>query len=235
MILSPHLDDAVLSLWHRLAAAEPVEVVNVLAGIPGPEGGSRWWDRLTGAPDSSARMRARRAEDERALALAGRQPVHLDLLEGQYREEELSAAEIAEAIAGAVPAAATLLAPAALDGHRSHRAVRDAALTLRGAGHPIVLYADVPHATVHGWPAWVTGADDEPGRDPAGRWADELGSAGLALEQLRACVHVLDDAALAAKTEAVRTYRTQLPALEAGWGATRPAVLRYEVLWPLEP
>ena len=53
MILSPHLDDAVLSLWHRLAAAEPVEVVNVLAGIPGPEGGSRWWDRLTGAPLSS--------------------------------------------------------------------------------------------------------------------------------------------------------------------------------------
>src|SRR5436190_795304 len=44
-ILSPHPDDAVLSLWHVLAGPGEVAVVNVFAGRPaGSELG--WWDAL---------------------------------------------------------------------------------------------------------------------------------------------------------------------------------------------
>lgn len=70
MILSPHLDDAVLSCWRVLEAHRSVRVVNVFTGSP-PEGSpAPWWDRLTGATDPVRRMAERRAEDRRALALA---------------------------------------------------------------------------------------------------------------------------------------------------------------------
>ena len=46
---------------------------------------------------------------------------------------------------------------------------RAAGLELRNRGFPVSLYADLPHATRHGWPAWVTGADIAPSVGPACR------------------------------------------------------------------
>ena len=90
-VVSTHLDDAVLSCYRELGP-ETV-VVTVFAGIPPPgEPGS--WDRRTGAPDSTARMRERREEDIEALALSGCRAIHLDLLDSQYAELP-AAAEIA--------------------------------------------------------------------------------------------------------------------------------------------
>ena len=77
VVVSTHLDDAVLSCYRELGP-ETI-VVTVFAGIPPPgEPGS--WDRRTGATDSTARMRERRTEDIEALALSGSRAVHLDLL-----------------------------------------------------------------------------------------------------------------------------------------------------------
>jgi hypothetical protein len=45
-----------------------------------------WWDRLGGADDAGDRARSRIDEDRDALALAGRSPINLGLLDGQYRE-----------------------------------------------------------------------------------------------------------------------------------------------------
>ena len=47
--------------------------------------GPAWWDRYTGATNSLERVRERIEEDRRALALAGRTAVYLDLLDAQYR------------------------------------------------------------------------------------------------------------------------------------------------------
>ena len=72
VILSPHLDDAVLSCWHLLSGPGDVSVINVFAGSPPPGSGASWWDRLSGATDSAARMAERLAEDREAFAIAGR-------------------------------------------------------------------------------------------------------------------------------------------------------------------
>ena len=67
-ILSPHLDDAVLSLWHVLTHPGEVAVVNVFGGSPDGHAGDAWWDRLTGGEDSVVRVGERHAEDQAAPA-----------------------------------------------------------------------------------------------------------------------------------------------------------------------
>src|SRR5437764_70469 len=72
VILSPHLDDAVLSCWHLLTQVGEVAVINVFAGVPTELGGPAWWDEYTGASDSAERVRERIEEDRTALAVPGR-------------------------------------------------------------------------------------------------------------------------------------------------------------------
>jgi LmbE family N-acetylglucosaminyl deacetylase len=234
VILSPHPDDAVLSLWHVLAAPQPVRVLNVFGGSPDGHRGDSWWDRVTGARDSVTRVRERHAEDCAALAMAAREPENLSFLDGQYRDGEPALEPIVEAIASAAPADAPLLAAAGLDGHRDHRLVRAAAMALHAAGRPVVLYADVPHATRFGWPTWVTGEPVDPHLDPEAFWSHQMVDTGVDLTALSPAVRELDPSELERKRAAVREYRTQVPALEWEFGMlARPEVLRYEVVWPL--
>jgi LmbE family N-acetylglucosaminyl deacetylase len=232
VILSPHPDDAVLSLWHLLAGDGDVAVLNVFGGSPDDHRGDAWWDRLTGAGDSVSRIAERHAEDREALGMAGREPANLGLLDGQYRDADPDPRAIAERIAQAAPEG-RLLAPASLDEHRDHRLVRAAALALREEGREVALYADVPHATVYGWPAWVTGDAPDPHLDPHVYWDYCMRDAGLSLAKLPVEVRRLDDAEGERKLAALRSYRTQLPALEAQFGVTRPAILQFEVTWRL--
>ena len=234
VILSPHPDDAVLSLWHVLARPGPVRVVNVFGGTPQGDVGERWWDRLTGAEDSVARAAERHDEDRAALAQAGRQPEDLGLPDGQYRDADPDPGTIATAIADAVGDDGPLLAPANLDGHRDHGLVLRAALALRDAGAAVALYADVPHATLYGWPAFVTGAEPDPRLRPEAFWKLHARRAGIDLDALAPKVRALEPGALAAKRQAVRAYATQIPALEHEFSLfARPDVLAYEVVWPL--
>jgi LmbE family N-acetylglucosaminyl deacetylase len=228
VILSPHQDDAVFSLWHVLAGVGDVGVVNVFTGIP-PGQRVGWWDAETGAVDAAERARERRREDRAALALAGRSAINLEFADAQYREGEQAVEPIAAAIAACVPGDALLLAPAGLGAHPDHRLARSAALALRGRERRVGLYADVPHATRHGWPAWVT--NGAPGdRDEASeRWRADLSGAD---DELDARVHALAPAEAERKLEALARYRTQLPALDAEFSLKeRPEALRFEVVW----
>jgi LmbE family N-acetylglucosaminyl deacetylase len=232
VILSPHPDDAVLSLWHLLAGEEDVAVVNVFGGTPDGRRGDRWWDRLTGTEDSETRVAERRAEDREALGMAGRTPHDLGFLDGQYRDGEPALEPIVSGIVRAAPEG-RLYAPAALDAHRDHRIVLAAALALRSRGREVALYADVPHATVYGWPAWVTGEDPGPHLDPQAYWDHVTHEFGIAVGEDGAEVHRLPDAERERKLAALRAYRTQVPALEAAFGVCRPQVLGHEVVWRL--
>lgn len=234
VILSPHLDDAVLSCWHVLTQPGDVMVINVFAGVPTDLQTPAWWDEYTGATDSGERVRERIEEDRRALALAGREPTNLDFLDDQYRKRAQPLEQIVEQVAEQLPAEAGIFAPAALTEHADHMLVRAAALELRRAGANVSLYADLPHATVHGWPAWVAGTRTPATKDLAAAvWSRVLASTGLAPAELMPSVHALDADAYARKLAAVQMYRTQVTALEefADRPLTDRRALGYEVAW----
>jgi LmbE family N-acetylglucosaminyl deacetylase len=231
VIVSPHQDDAVFSLWHVLAGDGDVSVVNVFAGVPGP-GRVGWWDAETGAADAGERSRERRREDHAALAFAGRSSIDLDFVDAQYREGAQDAEPIAAAIAAAVPGDALLLAPAGLGAHPDHQLARSAALALRARDRRVGLYADVPHATRHGWPSWVINGTRGDRDEASERWRADLADANLGLSELDARVHELDAVATERKLAALAEYRTQLPALTTEFSlTTRPEALRFEVVW----
>jgi GlcNAc-PI de-N-acetylase len=235
VILSPHFDDAVLSCWDLLAGAGEVLVVNVFAGEPSA-GTLGWWDRLAGAADSAAAVRMRIGEDRQALALAGRTAVNLSFLDSQYRQDDQAPGEIVEALRGVLVAGARIYAPASLgDHHRDHTAVRAAALALHAEGANVVLYADLPHATVDGWPRWVLDGGSSTGADPASeRWETQLQATGIPAERMMPAVHRLPTEDHAKKLDAVLTYSSQIAPLQEAFGSLADSqLLGFEVDWRL--
>ena len=230
VILSPHLDDAVLSCWHVLAEPAELLVINVFAGVPTVLTAPAWWDEYTGATDSAERVRERIEEDRRALALAGRTAVNLDFLDEQYRDGEQPLDALTDEIGRRLPRGALVYAPAAIGSHGDHALVRAAALALRADGFVVSLYADLPHAHVHGWPAWVTSSRTPAPKDLVGAaWEHALAGAGAMTPTPRA----LGPEARSRKLEAVAMYGTQVDALAefVGRPLSDPEALGYEVTW----
>jgi LmbE family N-acetylglucosaminyl deacetylase len=228
LVLSPHMDDAVIDCWSVLTAPGELNVVNVFAGIPAA-GHSTSWDRIVGATDSAELMRRRIEEDGDALARAGRAPVNLDFLEYQQRENRRppALAKMDAALAAAVPATSRVYAPAALGTpHPDHVRTRAYALQCAQAGIPVELYADLPYAVVYGWPHWVTGDERNPHLDVDAYWAERPSGEPRVI--------ALDDGQAAAKLEAMRAYATQFPSLDRGpiGLLSNPKVHRFEVFWP---
>lgn len=217
VVLSPHLDDAVINCWSLLTSAREVVVVNVFAAAPAP-GTLVYWDRLCRAGDSASLMADRLVEDREALALAGRRPVALPFAADPYRPARATPTlrRLDAALAAVVPAASLVLAPAVLGAvHPDHLLVRAYALALHAAGVPVELYADAPYAVQLGWPSWITGEPPDPRLDPEVSW--RAGGAHIAsLDRERARVVALDAAAAAAKLAAMRTYRSQFALLDRG-------------------
>jgi LmbE family N-acetylglucosaminyl deacetylase len=84
VVLSPHLDDAVLSAAVQLMRPG-ARVITVFAGRP-PEGTALGaWDRLTGATDARQRVEERWLEDDEAMSALGvGDPVRLDFPDTQH-------------------------------------------------------------------------------------------------------------------------------------------------------
>jgi LmbE family N-acetylglucosaminyl deacetylase len=203
VVVSPHLDDAVLSCWSLLSRPGPVRVVTVFAGEP-PPGTLAEWDELTGASDSRERVRERIAEDQAALSLAGCEGVYLDFLDEQYEPGEQP---LAEGLRPHLDPAAAVYGPKGTAQNPDHLLVRDALLQIRP---DLRFYADLPYSLSDGF---------------------EL-SPGLDARELIPRDVVLDEAAAERKLAAVRCYRTQLAALVDGHGDFgNGAALAYERTW----
>jgi LmbE family N-acetylglucosaminyl deacetylase len=233
VILSPHFDDAALSCWHLLDQPGEVAVINVFAGMPSKLTAPAWWDEYTGATDSEERVRERIDEDRRALAVAGRTAVNLAFLDEQYRDGLESVEALADEIRRHLPRCALLYAPAAIGGHADHELVREAALRLRPAGFPVSLYADLPHANVFGWPAWVRNTHVPASKDLVGAaWELALAGSGATAPT----VHKLDPKGRARKLAAVAMYGTQVAALAEyiARPLSDPEALGWEVIWATE-
>jgi LmbE family N-acetylglucosaminyl deacetylase len=227
VILSPHLDDAVLSCWRVLEGPGDVWVVNVFAGVPPAGSATGWWDRAGGSGDSARAVMERIEEDRAALSTTGRQSVNLDFLDAQYRQDGADGHALAAAVREAVPRPALVYVPAAFAGggaerrfpasttepHPDHAAVRETGRALREDGYETVLYADLPHASVDAGEAW-------PGCAPR--------LDGLAPEP-----HALTEAEFERKLRALRSYRSQLGVLERAFQRRLddPVLLRHEVVW----
>jgi LmbE family N-acetylglucosaminyl deacetylase len=157
-LVSTHLDDAVFSCWSVLTGPEEVRVLTVFTGVP--KGVQSPWD---GDERSDVRGAERREEDRAALALAGRQPVHVGLYDEAFGTGEQP---VAETIAPLLEGADAVYAPLAFL-NTDHMRVRDAVVELRPDA---VLYVDLPYAISAEPPLEVPGR----GREDVELSPDEL-------------------------------------------------------------
>jgi hypothetical protein len=234
VLLSPHLDDAVLDCWSVLTGPGAVRVVNVFAAVPAP-GPRGHFERLAGARDSAAHMRRRIVEDREALARAGRSPVNLGLHALGHRggRPEPSFAQVDAALRAHVGAASRVYAPAGLGAsHPDHELIRCYALVLARQRLPVRLYADLPYCTVYGWPVWVTGAEPDPHLDVDAYWS--ASGAGAYCSPAAADVVRLAGPDAAAKLTAMRVYQAEFSVLDRGpiGQLSNPAIHGFEVFWP---
>jgi LmbE family N-acetylglucosaminyl deacetylase len=154
-VLSPHLDDAVLSLGAAIAAATrrgaSVRIVTVMAADPNSTAPAGPWDRRTGFRTVGEAARARRDEDSRACAILGADPVWLPYGDEQY-DRGATDDEVWAAIVPAIEAADTVLAPGFPLSHEDHAWLTRLVLTRRSNPWRLGLYLEQPYALPFGSP-----------------------------------------------------------------------------------
>lgn len=203
LVISPHLDDAVLSVGQAIGGWPGALVVTVCAGSPPPSMPLTEYDRNCGFSGGRQAMAIRRREDVEALRVLGAaSPVHLSYRDNQYGGPGGPGAvsDIAESIH-----------------HRVAEVEPRAALVPLGLVHPD--HIKVANAAAHVaacWPALEWWAyEDLPSRvlypdavpTALGYWASHGFSPELGF---------LGTSPLARKEQAVRCYASQLWALGEG-------------------
>ncbi len=205
-VVSPHLDDAVFSCGMLLASHPGSLVCTVFCGVPAPPQRTAW-DASAGHRDSSDALRARLAEDDRALALLGARAVRLPFLDSQYGTTP-TLADLAGALTDTWRASGSgrLVAPLGLY-HSDHVLVGEACrLLVRQQRIPgAILYEDALYRTIRGV---LRQRYDTLCREGYALCALDAHPRALALlRPLRA------PGSANAKWRAVRAYRSQLRAL----------------------
>lgn len=149
-MISPHLDDAVLSLGATIAGAvrdgADVRVLTVFAGDPKAEIGASAHDRACGFATAGEAARRRRIEDRDALAVLGATPVWLPFPDRDERGAGDDPA-IVQAVAREAAAADTVLVPGYPLTHEAHRRLTGILLRYGAlAGVRAALYVEQPYA-----------------------------------------------------------------------------------------
>jgi LmbE family N-acetylglucosaminyl deacetylase len=205
VVVSPHLDDAVLGCGTFMSVHPGVTVVTAFAGNPPayPDP-MRLWDVQSGFGPEDDVMEVRRAEDAAALDVLGARPVHLDFVEHTYNPGDKPVAPGVLA-AGLGPALREIgptlvLAPFGL-ANPDHDVVHRACMSVRDDLGPEVswwLYQDFPYHHIPGLLAWRTSSLFR-----RGIWPTPV------------CPEI--DVSDVRKLAAVACYPSQLYALEDDW------------------
>lgn len=150
VIVSPHLDDAVLSIgsWIAVAAERAtVRIVTVLAGDPLANHAASNWDLRCGFDDQVEATEARRNEDARACEIVGAEPIWLPFTNGVYGlpDDELAWAELAPHLDWAD----LVLAPGCPLRHPDHRWLATLLLGRLPEALDVGLYLEQPYAARH--------------------------------------------------------------------------------------
>jgi len=207
-VLSPHLDDAVLSLGASIAEAaddgHEVTIVTVFAGDPDSTTPAGSWDSRTGFATAGEAVRSRREEDRKACSLLGARAVWLPFVDGDYggsRSCDEVAAQLTEVLAGFD----AVLVPGRPLRHKDHlwlaRCVQQHGVGAERLG----LYAELPYDF---WSEKDLGDVPPPPAEQPVVWTELRVSLGSRIAKWRACA----------------AYSSQLPWL--GRGRFRKALLR---------
>lgn len=194
LIVSPHLDDAVLSCGQLMAAHPGCTVLTVFAGYH--RTGSEIvtdYDTQSGWPNADAAIMGRRLEDKRACTVLDAETVHLDGLDQQYghRFPDTDLRDILDAERKRV------VFPFGI-GHEDHVAVsRFCMRWAAAAGRDTLVYEELPGRVL--WPP------------PTVYPPEHLSNRGTLRFQVR---DSLVAGPLALKQAAVACYRSQAWALE---------------------
>jgi hypothetical protein len=149
-ILSPHLDDAVLSLGATIERASRlgtrVDVVTVFGNDPDSAAPSGAWDAVCGFRTEGEAGTLRREEDRHACALVGAHPVWLPFRDVEY-ERDLDEPRLWQAIADAVRGAETVLIPGFPLAAPDHLLTTRMLLSRPLPDARVGLYVEQPYAT----------------------------------------------------------------------------------------
>jgi LmbE family N-acetylglucosaminyl deacetylase len=150
-VLSPHLDDGVLSLGAGLAAAArsgaEVRIVTVFGNDPDSNAPAASWDQACGFATEGESARLRREEDRLACELLGVTPVWLPFRDEEYVQGEESAA-IWTAVTEAARFADTVLIPGFPLYHPDHARLTELVLGNRWPGARWGFYVEQPYASL---------------------------------------------------------------------------------------
>jgi LmbE family N-acetylglucosaminyl deacetylase len=155
LVISPHLDDAVISCGALMLANPGAIVATLFAASPDEYTNPlNEHDTACGFQPGDDTMAVRRDEDVRALAAVGAEPRWLDFCQNSHaaRAEPLAippgAVEALFAILAEVRPT-TVVAPLGL-AHVDHQACHATALALRASTEPIpwLFYSDLPYAFI---------------------------------------------------------------------------------------
>ena len=236
VVVSPHLDDAALSLGAAIAYASdnglPVTVLTVFAGDPGSHEAAGTWDKRSGFATAGEAAHARRVEDRRACEILGAEPVWLPFSDNQYtnaRNEQ----EIWEALERQLTDAALVLIPGHPLAHPDHAWLAGLVTQRLGPSTGLGFYVEQPYASraLLGRgraPAVAFAAAAIALRAPQGRalqqppTADAI--AGLLNAPLQWHVARAQRQHRRAKFDAIRAYASQLRAFQSMACAAHPLV-----------
>ncbi len=230
VIVSPHLDDAILSCFRF--ANQSALVVNVFDALPLRYAARTPWDDATGSTSPRQRMVERKAEDRQAM----QQTLWTSRGLGLYRPNA-TAEQILVSVNGIIQdmnsgnGKAKMLIPAGIGGHPGHVLVRDSLLSLAGACD-LSLYADIPYAVGFAYADLVVkGAVCV--QKPWLAALDQVASSRYEIGPIQA--HILSTEVALRKKAAVALYQTQVAQLdtEHAGAASDAQRLAIEVTWPV--
>jgi len=114
VVISPHLDDAILSLGatiaHAVESGAKVEILTVFAYEPGSAAPTDDWDRKSGFATEGEASQQRRIEDRAACSILGVAPRWFDFSASPYRRRA-SMAEVVATVVAATAGVDTILIP----------------------------------------------------------------------------------------------------------------------------
>lgn len=232
LVVSPHLDDVVLSCFALVARPEQMTVLHACTSAPDPAVSTEW-DALCGFADSDEADAKRKDEERAAFAGTPHQFREVGLLDGQYLDGYRPEAQL-QAISDAVTAwiddvgtpctvampigagrSDAALAPRArlfakatrwsiFFAHADHLATRDATLAAAANrdGVEVLFYEDYPYLV------------SQRGTSAAREMTTRLGI-GAALEAVDVAVDRVE------KARRLQAYVSQLPALFPSWAMNK--------------